>query len=728
MAAVAMQQPTLTTTGSATYTGSRSGLGYKLGQEIGAGGNGVVYAVSRRPELVAKIQKYALSKHDVDKLDVLVRGATPELLSVAAWPMDVLIASSGQVVGFVMPRILDARPLYELYSPRSRIQHFPTADFRFLVHAAANVARLFAAVHKAGFICGDVNHSNILVRQTGTVAAVDCDSFQVGDGSRFPCLVGTELFVPPELMGTSLGATRRTLNHDNFGLAVLVFHLLFMGRHPFAGRYLGRGDMPIERAIGESRFAYSVDAARTQMAPPPFTPPMTTVGPAVTELFELAFRPQAAKGGRPSPEAWIDALDALKSSLVPCKSVSWHHHPAATTSCPWCAIEGPARIKLFGGVIKIATAAIADLDSLWARYLALVDPGAPRPLPILPAKAHGIWARIRTMASVRPRISLPGLPDARAIIATATQRSFAFGRRLRGNNIFWAACAVYLVAKVYWDDLSALARSLPSTAEDSIAWIKFLPWEAPSIALAATMTLLAGPLLFAVFQLLGRGLFRIFLQAPVARQKSQKIGTRIVAPLTGRRDAQRAWRKAATAWKGQPSPPDVSDLRPPIEAIKLQLDDLAAEREAAIRACATPETEEAQLARYLGGFRIEDAKLANIGSARCAVLRSWGIDTAADIDESKIAEIPGFGKNLTDKLVIWREVKEKSFTPSAAAIIDPHDVQRIDRRLAARRTKLMKELREKIAEVEQRMSDSVKQRNALWARVEAAYQDMLAHG
>ena len=45
----------------------------------------------------------------------------------------------------------------------------------------------------------------------------------------------------------------------------------------------------------------------------------------------------------------------------------------------------------------------------------------------------------------------------------------------------------------------------------------------------------------------------------------------------------------------------------------------------------------------LATFRIEDAKLTNIGPARCAVLRSWGIDTAADVDEAKIADIPGFG-------------------------------------------------------------------------------------
>ena len=52
------------------------------------------------------------------------------------------------------------------------------------------------------------------------------------------------------------------------------------------------------------------------------------------------------------------------------------------------------------------------------------------------------------------------------------------------------------------------------------------------------------------------------------------------------------------------------------------------------------------------------------------MLRSWGIDTAADVDAGKIADIPGFGKNLTDKLVIWRDMKDKAFNYNAAPIVD----------------------------------------------------------
>lgn len=593
-------------------TGTRSGQTYRLSQEIGAGGNGVIYTVSRRPELVAKIHKHHLAQHDVDKLDALTRGATPELLSVAAWPIDLLKSAKGQVVGFVMPRILEARPLFELYSPRSRIQHFPSADFRFLLHAAANVARLFGAVHQAGFICGDVNHSNILARQMGTVAAVDCDSFQVGDGSRFPCPVATELFVPPELMGADLGTTRRTANHDNFGLAVLIFHLLFMGRHPFAGRFLGKGEMPIERAIAECRFAYSGDQRRTQMAPPPFTPPMETVGSELGRLFEQAFHPDSLVGGRPSHEDWIAALNSLKASLLPCREAAWHHH-LPSTACPWCAIEAPSRIKLFGGVLKVGTPPIADLETLWARYLALITPPPRRPLP---------------KAIPRKPLPTPKLPRTPLI------------KRFRADRVYWLSCllyGLYTVASI----LTGNPLTAPERAALAIANV-LNGLSIPATVHVITMTLifipLAGPLLASLASLILKLLARLFLWPDPNRSTTAPI-------RLSRRKSRQAWKRATAAWHRQPAPPDVSDLRPAIEALKAELDALAAEREARIKACSATPPEDLQRSQYLARFRIESAKLHGFGPARCAVLRSWGIDTAADIDEAKIWRSPASGRH-----------------------------------------------------------------------------------
>jgi DNA-binding helix-hairpin-helix protein with protein kinase domain len=670
-------------------TGTRSGQTYRLSQEIGAGGNGVIYTVSRRPELVAKIYKHPLTQHDIDKLDALTRGATPELLSVAAWPIDLLKSPDGRIAGFVMPRILEARPLYELYSPSSRIQHFPSADFRFLLHAAANVARLFGAVHQAGFICGDVNHSNILARQMGTVAAVDCDSFQVGDGSRFPCLVATELFVPPELMGADLGTTKRTANHDTFGLAVLIFHLLFMGRHPFVGRFLGKGEMPIERAIAECRFAYSGDQRRTQMAPPPFTPPMATVGSELGRLFEQAFHPDNRVGGRPSHEDWIGALDSLKASLVPCREVAWHHH-LPSTACPWCAIEGPARIKLFGGVSTIGTAAIADLETLWARYLALITPPPKRPLP--------------KVVRMKPRLK-PKLPRTPLL------------KRFRADRIFWLGWLLYVLYTVA-SILTGNPLTAPERAALAIANVLnglSIPATVHVITGALIFIPLAGPLLASIASLILKLLAKLFLWPDPNRSKPSPI-------RRSRRESRQAWKRATAAWHRQPTAPDVSDLRPAIEALKAELDALAVEREALIKACSATPSEDLQRSQYLARFRIESAKLHGFGPARCAVLRSWGIDTAADIDEAKILEIPGFGAALTGNLVAWRQGIEGGFVSSPILIVDPLDVHRIDRQLAASRTKLMRELRERIAEVEARIGPYLRERDVLWAEVERAFE------
>jgi DNA-binding helix-hairpin-helix protein with protein kinase domain len=140
-----------------------------------------------------------------------------------------------------MPKIADCKDIHHLYSPKSRRTVFLRADWRFLIRAATNIARAFRVVHEAGYIIGDVNHGSILVGQDATVRLIDCDSFQVTSGERcFLCEVGVETFTPPELQEKDFSRAVRTAHHDNFGLAVMVFLMLFMGRYPFAGRYLAR--------------------------------------------------------------------------------------------------------------------------------------------------------------------------------------------------------------------------------------------------------------------------------------------------------------------------------------------------------------------------------------------------------------------------------------------------------------------------------------------------------
>lgn len=358
------------------FRGATSGAIYRLAEALGSGGEGTVHALNV-PNRAAKVYRRRPDRELTAKLHELVDAGDPELMSLAAWPLEVLTDRSGAVVGYVMPRITAARGLHDLYHPRSRLQHFPQADFRFLVHTAANLARVFASLHDKGFIIGDVNHGNVLVCRNGTVAAIDCDSFQIGDGGRYCCGVGVDLFTPPELQGCDLARLPRTTNHDAFGLAVLIFHVLFMGRHPFAGVWQSAGEMSIVRAITEGRFAYSRDTQRTQMLPPPFSLPLDSIGPVVTELFERAFHPDG-RIARPRAEDWIEALDTLRGSLVTCTNVGWHQHASTASACPWCDIENKSRAQLFGGV---SGQGLLDLDQLWQTFEAVADIGSAPALP-----------------------------------------------------------------------------------------------------------------------------------------------------------------------------------------------------------------------------------------------------------------------------------------------------------------------------------------------------------
>ncbi len=282
-----------------------------LGEMLGQGGEGAVYPLTDTPDLVAKIYHEPPHPSKVEKLAAMTRTAVPAVLRVAAWPVDLLIDEADTVRGFLMPKVDAREDAHELYSPKSRRESFPRADFRFVVRAGANLARAVATMHLQGHVIGDINHGNALIGRDCTVVLIDCDSFQIrGEGQSFTCDVGVPLFTPPELHGMTFRGLQRSTHHDGFGLAVLLFHLLFAGRHPLAGRYAG-GEMTIERAIAESRFAYGARAASLGMSRPPATLSLNAFGPQIAELFERAFaKPAPDAPERPAATEWVAALRA----------------------------------------------------------------------------------------------------------------------------------------------------------------------------------------------------------------------------------------------------------------------------------------------------------------------------------------------------------------------------------------------------------------------------------
>ena len=424
----------------------------QLGKLIAKGGEGAVYELLGTATSVAKIYHALPSDERRIKLEAMVSMATPRLLSITAWPSEVLKRPDGSVCGFLMPNIKGHKDIHTLYGPRSRRQEFPDADWRFLIRAALNIAKAFATLHEMGCVIGDVNHGGIRVSKDATVKLIDCDSFQILVNHRyFLCEVGVENFTPPELQGKPFKGVVRTPNHDNFGLAVMIFNLLMMGRHPFAGRYSGKEEMPVEKAISQFRYVYGGNKAQTQMSPPPLTPPVLVASREIADLWERSFSKGSVTRARPSAKDWITILTGLERNIATCGKSTNHHFAKDLANCPWCPIEASGlvlfgvpdvEVKVNGGTFYI--------DQVWQQILS-ISPPIRRSPPTITHKLSPTKSIVHLIESRRNR-----LIKGRACIAI----------------VFTIACVISSNLWLLW----AIAAF--------VAWSTVQKWAAPAVDIA----------------------------------------------------------------------------------------------------------------------------------------------------------------------------------------------------------------------------------------------------
>lgn len=317
-----------------------------VGRSIGKGGEGEVFALEGRAKEALKIYKPDLRAARESKVRAMVTGDLAKCTDLVAFPASIATSTDRKFIGFVMRLVSGYRPLHQIYSPKSRQIHFPEADYRAVVRTALNVANAVGKVHQSGCVIGDLNHSGILVAKNATVSLIDADSFQFQQGGKdYPCLVGVPEFTPPELQGQNLSGVRRTVAHDNFGLAVGIFHLLFMGRHPYAGVYRA-ADLNMGEAIAQNRFAFSTRRrAQTQTTPPPGSPTLEMFPKNVQDAFEKAFGLSPEQ--RPSPADWVVVLQEFERTLVRCGDSSSHYYPRAIGSCLWCGLASVSGFDMF---------------------------------------------------------------------------------------------------------------------------------------------------------------------------------------------------------------------------------------------------------------------------------------------------------------------------------------------------------------------------------------------
>ena len=327
------------------YDAARARL--TLGPELKRGGEGTVYLVEGRSDLLAKIYHPGASPGEAKLTwmrDHPPLDPTRAMGHISiAWPRDLLYDGRGAFVGFGMPRVRNAAALFDVFNPTRRARVLPGFDRRYLHRAARNLASAVGAVHARDYVVGDLNEGNVLVTPTALVSLIDTDSFQVRarsgrTGARpvvYPCPVGKAEYTPPELQGQTFGHLVREPEHDRFALAVLIFQLLLEGNHPFRARWLGDGEPPsLEAKIRRGYFPHAKPAPGP-IAPPANAPALDVVHPAVAHLIRACFvdghrRPPR----RPEAADWELALEEAERALRQC--ANGHYFSTHRRTCPWC--------------------------------------------------------------------------------------------------------------------------------------------------------------------------------------------------------------------------------------------------------------------------------------------------------------------------------------------------------------------------------------------------------
>lgn len=358
------------------------GTEVNIGRELGKGGEGSVFDVPTRANQVAKLYHKEPNSKKQAKLSFMASTADAQLLNYVAWPQETLhLSQGGPIVGFLMPKVSNKDPIHMVYSPAHRRQDYPKAAWDFLLYLARNIAASFETIHAHGHVIGDVNQNSFMVGRDSKVVLIDSDSFQVNArGTIHLCEVGVPHFTPPELQSlSSFDGCTRTTNHDNFGLALLIFHVLFGGRHPYSG-------VPLRSSVGDAletdikyfRYAYARDNQSRGFNTPPRSIPVSMLPEAVESMFHLAFTDKGASIARPTAQKWVAALDNMRGHLKKCGASSMHLYPDHLRSCPWCTLEKQG-VTYFVDLGKTFTQSASGfvLAQVWAVIQAIPAPSHP---------------------------------------------------------------------------------------------------------------------------------------------------------------------------------------------------------------------------------------------------------------------------------------------------------------------------------------------------------------
>lgn len=226
------------------------------------GGEAAVHAVPRFPGVVVKLyhpQVLDKRQHVLrEKIDAMVSDATLDGFKQhdkLCWPRFSVFDQNRQWRGYAMKKA-NGVPMTRLAHAMAYREHFPGLDRPALACYLLSLLHTLDELRRAGVSLGDYNPANFLCDVgSNTVTLIDSDSWQVRTAHKtYPCPVAAPDMLAPELLGKDLGQLQRTEQSERFSLAILLFKVLMLGRHPFD---VVGGESPVAN-IRRAYFPYGV--------------------------------------------------------------------------------------------------------------------------------------------------------------------------------------------------------------------------------------------------------------------------------------------------------------------------------------------------------------------------------------------------------------------------------------------------------------------------------------